>query len=70
MCFVWLCAVEQFRIGPGGAQKTTVKTSKPRVFVTDGKDEEITGVCVFFIRVNPSKAITFANIFQVFWKVL
>ena len=60
-----LCLVEQFRIGPGGAQKTTIKTSRAKVFVTDGKDEEVTGICVFFIKVNPSRAINSANIFQV-----
>ncbi|KAM8735049.1 dynein axonemal heavy chain 5 [Acanthopagrus schlegelii] len=36
------------------------KTSK--VFVTDGKDVALTGVCVFFTRANTSKTITSENI--------
>ncbi|XP_029694908.1 dynein heavy chain 5, axonemal [Takifugu rubripes] len=35
---------------------------KNKVFVTDGKDEALTGVCVFFTRTNTSKAITSENI--------
>ncbi|XP_061631916.1 dynein axonemal heavy chain 5 [Phyllopteryx taeniolatus] len=35
---------------------------KHNVFVTDGKDVALTGVCVFFTRVNASKAVTSENI--------
>ncbi|EDO35603.1 predicted protein [Nematostella vectensis] len=56
-------AVEHVRLGPGGAQRTTIKT-KPKVFVTDGKDNQLSGACVFFIRINPSKQINTANIYQ------
>jgi dynein heavy chain len=38
---------------------------KPRVFVTEGKDVALTGVCVFFIRSDPSTAITAENIHRV-----
>ena len=33
--------------------------------VTDGKGEMLAGACIFFIRSNPSKQVTFANIYQV-----
>ncbi|KXJ25255.1 Dynein heavy chain 5, axonemal [Exaiptasia diaphana] len=56
-------AVEHVRLGPSGAQKTVIK-SKYKVFLTDGKDEMLSGACIFFIRNNPSKQVTFANIFQ------
>ncbi|KAK6274316.1 hypothetical protein J4Q44_G00392830, partial [Coregonus suidteri] len=35
---------------------------KAKVFVTEGKDVALTGVCVFFTRANPSKAITSENV--------
>ncbi|XP_032231416.1 dynein axonemal heavy chain 5-like [Nematostella vectensis] len=54
-------AVEHVRLGPGGAPRTTIKT-KPKVFVTDGKDNQLSGACVFFIRINPSKQINTSNI--------
>ncbi|XP_077383165.1 dynein axonemal heavy chain 5 isoform X2 [Festucalex cinctus] len=38
------------------------QNKKPKVFVTDGKDVALTGVCVFFTRANASKAITSENI--------
>jgi dynein heavy chain len=60
----FLLLVEHVRIGPGGAQKATIK-SKSKVFVTDGKDETLSGACIFFIRSNPSKQISIANIYQV-----
>ncbi|XP_028985303.1 dynein axonemal heavy chain 5 isoform X3 [Betta splendens] len=37
-------------------------SKKPKVFVTDGKDVALTGVCVFFTRANTSKAVTSENI--------
>lgn len=56
--------VEHVRLGPGGAQATNIKT-KPKVFVTDTRDMQLAGACVFFIKINPSKALTLANISQV-----
>ncbi|CAH3041642.1 unnamed protein product [Pocillopora meandrina] len=56
-------AVEHVRLGPGGAQATNIKT-KPKVFITDTKDMQLTGACVFFIKINPTKALTMANISQ------
>ncbi|XP_037128984.1 dynein heavy chain 5, axonemal isoform X2 [Syngnathus acus] len=38
------------------------QNKKHKVFVTDGKDMALTGVCVFFTRANASKAITSENI--------
>ncbi|EPY86356.1 dynein heavy chain 5, axonemal [Camelus ferus] len=49
---------------PGGANPISGKVKKPKVFVTEGKDVALTGVCVFFIRTNPSRAITPENIHQ------
>ncbi|KAM4875452.1 dynein axonemal heavy chain 5 [Thomomys bottae] len=47
---------------PAGVGPVSGKTRKPKVFVTEGKDAALTGVCVFFIRCDPSKAITSENI--------
>ncbi|KAM7382615.1 hypothetical protein PAMP_002338 [Pampus punctatissimus] len=38
------------------------RSKKCKVFVTDGKDVALTGVCVFFTRANTSKEITSENI--------
>ncbi|XP_049585235.1 dynein axonemal heavy chain 5 [Syngnathus scovelli] len=38
------------------------QNKKHKVFVTDGKDVALTGVCVFFTRANASKSITSENI--------
>ena len=57
-------SVEHVRLGPGGAQSANIKT-KPKVFVTDTRDMQLAGACVFFIKINPSKALTMANISQV-----
>uniref|UniRef100_G3T979 Dynein axonemal heavy chain 5 n=1 Tax=Loxodonta africana TaxID=9785 RepID=G3T979_LOXAF len=46
----------------GGVNLASGKITKPKVFVTEGKDVALTGVCVFFIRTDPSKAITPENI--------
>ncbi|XP_054841808.1 dynein axonemal heavy chain 5 [Eublepharis macularius] len=45
-----------------GANSHSTKNKKAKVFVTEGKDVALTGICVFFIRSNPSKAITTENI--------
>ncbi|XP_078247829.1 dynein axonemal heavy chain 5 isoform X3 [Pogona vitticeps] len=45
-----------------GTNPLSAKSKKPKLFVTDGKDVALTGICVFFIRTNPSKAITTENI--------
>lgn len=57
-------SVEHVRLGPGGAQAASIKT-KSKVFITDARDMQLSGACVFFIKINPSKAITLANISQV-----
>ncbi|XP_059863189.1 dynein axonemal heavy chain 5 [Delphinus delphis] len=49
---------------PGGINRISGKIKKPKVFVTEGKDVALTGVCVFFIRTNPSRPITPENIHQ------
>nr|XP_046256822.1 dynein axonemal heavy chain 5 [Scatophagus argus] len=38
------------------------RSKKSKVFVTDGRDVALTGVCVFFTRANTSKTITSENI--------
>ncbi|XP_073341886.1 dynein axonemal heavy chain 5 isoform X4 [Pagrus major] len=42
--------------------KNPGRSKKSKVFVTDGKDVALTGVCVFFTRANTSKTITSENI--------
>ncbi|XP_055965046.1 dynein axonemal heavy chain 5 [Sorex fumeus] len=46
----------------GGVSLLSGKIKKPKVFVTEGKDVALTGICVFFIRTDTSKAITPENI--------
>lgn len=41
------------------------RSKKLKVFVTDGRDVALTGVCVFFTRANTSKTITSENIHRV-----
>lgn len=41
------------------------RSKKSKVFVTDGKDVALTGVCVFFTRANTSKTVTSENIHRV-----
>lgn len=41
------------------------KKKKPKVFVTEGKEVALTGVCIVFIRSSPFKPITPENIYQV-----
>ncbi|XP_069898297.1 dynein axonemal heavy chain 5 [Dipodomys merriami] len=54
---------ETGQLGPAaGVGLVSGKMRKPKVFVTEGKDAALTGMCVFFIRSDPSKAITAENI--------
>lgn len=41
------------------------RNKKAKVFVTEGSDVALTGVCVFFTRASTSKAITAENIHRV-----
>lgn len=41
------------------------RSTKSKVFVTDGRDVPLTGVCVFFTRAKTSKTITSENIHRV-----
>ncbi|XP_041963780.1 LOW QUALITY PROTEIN: dynein heavy chain 5, axonemal [Alosa sapidissima] len=45
-----------------GAASSLSRSKKKKVFVTEGRDAALTGVCVFFTRANASKAITTENI--------
>lgn len=45
------------------------RSTKSKVFVTDGRDVPLTGVCVFFTRANTSKTITSENIHRVSQRV-
>ncbi|POI29281.1 hypothetical protein CIB84_006969, partial [Bambusicola thoracicus] len=47
-----------------GINSHLTKKKKPKVFVTEGKEVALTGVCVFFIRSSVLKAITAENIYQ------
>ncbi|XP_070603204.1 dynein axonemal heavy chain 5 isoform X1 [Erythrolamprus reginae] len=44
------------------AGTASAKGKKTKLFVTEGDDVALTGICVFFIRTNPSKAINADNI--------
>ena len=50
------------KVDEGKGTATSAKP-KPKVYVTDGRKEAFTGLCVFFIRTTP-KAITPANVNQ------
>ncbi|KAG9276172.1 dynein heavy chain 5, axonemal [Astyanax mexicanus] len=41
---------------------TVIRSKKMRVFVTEGTDVTLTGMCVFFTRASNSKAVTAENI--------
>ena len=41
------------------------RSKKKKVFVTEGRDAALTGVCVFFTRASAAKAITTENIHRV-----
>nr|XP_033785734.1 dynein heavy chain 5, axonemal isoform X1 [Geotrypetes seraphini] len=45
-----------------GPNSQSGRGKKPKVFVTEGKDVALTGVCVFFIRSNTTKPITAENV--------
>uniref|UniRef100_K7G6B0 Uncharacterized protein n=1 Tax=Pelodiscus sinensis TaxID=13735 RepID=K7G6B0_PELSI len=56
--------VETPETGPPGIGPNPHSTSnkKPKVFVTEGIDVALTGICIIFIRSSPSKDITAENI--------
>ncbi|XP_053253117.1 dynein axonemal heavy chain 5 isoform X2 [Podarcis raffonei] len=57
--------MEASETGHGGSTAAiphSAKSKGPKLFVTEGKDVALTGICVFFIRTNPSKPITVENI--------
>ncbi|XP_014347801.2 dynein axonemal heavy chain 5 [Latimeria chalumnae] len=56
--------VEPVLSGPPGAGTSprSTRSKKPKVFVTEGRDAALNGVCVFFTRANTSKAITVENV--------
>ncbi|KAL7984587.1 hypothetical protein Chor_003157, partial [Crotalus horridus] len=45
-----------------GTNPASAKGKKTKLFVTEGDDVALTGICVFFIRTNPSKVINAENI--------
>nr|XP_013808177.1 PREDICTED: dynein heavy chain 5, axonemal isoform X2 [Apteryx mantelli mantelli] len=50
---------------PGtGINSHLAKRKKPKVFVMEGKEVALTGMCVVFIRCSPFKPITSENIYQ------
>ncbi|XP_027744233.1 dynein heavy chain 5, axonemal isoform X7 [Empidonax traillii] len=50
---------------PGTGMNSHLIKKKLKVFVTEGKEVALTGVCIFFIRSSLSKPITTENIYQV-----
>ncbi|KAL2307869.1 hypothetical protein Nmel_000857, partial [Mimus melanotis] len=55
---------EYFGLPGIGTNSHLTKKKKLKVFVTDGKEVALTGVCIFFVRSNFSKPITTENIYQ------
>ncbi|XP_024899314.1 dynein heavy chain 5, axonemal [Pteropus alecto] len=53
---------QDVEVAETGQLDSSGKVKKPKVFVTEGKDVALTGVCVFFIRTDPSRAVTPENI--------
>ena len=54
------------KIGIGSASKhLTTRILKPRLFITDGCNESLTGVCLYFIKCSKSKAISTSNMHTV-----
>ncbi|KAJ7395639.1 hypothetical protein BTVI_152782 [Pitangus sulphuratus] len=49
---------------PGTGTNSHLIKKKLKVFVTEGKEVALTGVCIFFIRSSLSKPITTENIYQ------
>ena len=45
--------------------KSALKSHKKRLFVTDGKDVPLRGLCAYFVRTNTAIAITHDNIADV-----
>ncbi|MGH0184369.1 UNVERIFIED_CONTAM: hypothetical protein FKN15_014875 [Acipenser sinensis] len=45
-----------------GTAAATGRSKKPKVFVTEGRDVALNGMCVFFTRANVSKDITTENV--------
>ncbi|PKU48615.1 dynein heavy chain axonemal [Limosa lapponica baueri] len=54
---------EHFSLPGTGINSHLIK-NKPKVFVTEGKEIALTGVCIFFIRSSLFKPITTENIYQ------
>ncbi|XP_042662867.1 dynein axonemal heavy chain 5 isoform X2 [Tyto alba] len=55
---------EHFGLPGRGINSHLTKKKKPKVFVTEGKEVALTGVCIFFIRSSLFKPITVENIYQ------
>ncbi|XP_027537399.1 dynein heavy chain 5, axonemal isoform X11 [Neopelma chrysocephalum] len=55
---------EHFGLPGTGMNSHLTKKKKLKVFVTEGKEVALTGVCIFFIRSSLSKPITTENIYQ------
>ncbi|RMC15911.1 hypothetical protein DUI87_08116 [Hirundo rustica rustica] len=55
---------EYFDLPGIGTNSHLTKKKKLKVFVTEGKEVALTGVCIFFIRTSFSKHVTAENIYQ------
>ncbi|XP_062925653.1 dynein axonemal heavy chain 5 [Mobula hypostoma] len=52
----------QMNLFGAGTNPNKGRSKKPKIFVTEGKDVALTGVCVIFLRATASKAITIDNV--------
>ncbi len=60
-------SVEHVRLGPQGNRP--VKVSKPKVFITNGTDVSLKGMCLIFTRIKPENEVTDANINNVSYSI-
>lgn len=65
LLFYYQPPTEKEEDGRLGATTPAYNANGRRLFITDGKYDEYTGTCLFFVRINPSKPITVMNIHQV-----
>lgn len=61
--FFLTISVEQIRVGP--PQPKFTRSTKPKVFVTNGRDTPLRGIALVFTKVEPGAQITEQNISKV-----
>jgi len=63
-------AVAHLQLGRPENKPVSPRSSRLKLFVTDGTEAALTGQCVFFLRTNVEKPITAENIHRVSKSVL